>query len=174
MLFEFWFVSSSYFSSTSLLLWGIVWYRFVRPQHKVRTAVCERFQGFVLNIAIAKSPWVQETESRGIWKTLVRQHHLLHNESMALCQQMLTCSLSEPVVCSLRGSRQTNKNGIRQSSAKTNHSWGTGEWLNAIPNINFPKHHKTISNPTIFLKQSMYSVSKLSLLGICGEAPTQS
>ena len=117
MLFEFWFVSSS-FSSTSLLLWGIVWYRSVRPQHKVRTAVCERFQGFVLNIAIAKSPWVQETESRGIGKRLVRQHHLLHNESLALCQQMLTCSLSESVVCSLRGSRQTNKNGIRQTPPK--------------------------------------------------------
>jgi hypothetical protein len=49
----------------------------------------------VLNIAIAKSPWVQETESRGIGKRLVRQHHLLHNESSAICQQMLTCSLSE-------------------------------------------------------------------------------
>lgn len=104
--------------SRSLLLWGIVWYRSVRPQHKVRTAVCERFQGFVLNIAIAKSPWVQETESRGIGKRLVRQHHLLHNESLALCQQMLTCSLSESVVCSLRGSRQTNKNGIRQTPPK--------------------------------------------------------
>jgi hypothetical protein len=56
----------------------------------------------VLNIAIAKSPWVQETESRGIGKRLVRQHHLLHNESLALCQQMSTCSLSESVVCSSR------------------------------------------------------------------------
>jgi amino acid permease len=99
----------------------VVRYRLVRlceATHKVRTAVCERFQGFVLNIAIAKSPWVHETESRGIGKRLVRQHHLLHNESLALCPQMLTCSLSESVVCSLRGSRQTNKNGIRQTPPK--------------------------------------------------------
>lgn len=97
------------FIATSLLLWGIVWYRSVRPQQKSALQCARDFKAS-LNIALPnKSPWGQDTISRGIGKRLVRQHHLLHNESLALCQQMLTCSLSKLTVCSLRGSRQTKQ-----------------------------------------------------------------
>ena len=101
------------FIATSLLLWGIVWYRSVRPQQKSALQGARDFKALCLITCgyWKPHPWDWGRDLCGNITCFTTRVWLSVNK----CWHAPSLNL---LVCSLRGSRQKNKNGSRQTPPK--------------------------------------------------------